>query len=358
MNKNFIGQDGFLWWMGVVEDTNDPLQLGRCRVRCFGYHPKRIDTNTPDEQPVPPEHLPWATCLMPANLQNFYGRPNAGDWVIGFFLDATDAQEPVILGILPGIPTVVNEYFSMQPRFAKTFTKTKNDETTNRSQLINTLHSLVNVESKQLVTLPEEGVYLSNSAIDSVRTLMSRSETRSDQTFAFYHKNGSILEIGDSANSNKQPITKATLQLQNGSSLEIRKEILNESGDTTDYVRLNHSSSGGSIELQTDITGGVSTDTLSISASGADISIEKTTLGTTLNIKHPKGTSITISPEGQITINSPESVSISSPKDVNVTGVPINLNGVVNVTGIGNLRSKIISMDAEIAVAKTLPLPS
>jgi flagellar basal body rod protein FlgF len=137
----------------------------------------------------------------------------------------------------------------------------------------------------------------------------------------------------------------------------MRKETLNEAGDTTDYVRLNHSSSGGSIELQTDVTGGVYTDTLSISSSGADISIEKTTLGTTLNITHPKGTSITISSEGQITITSPESISISSPKDVSITGVPINLNGVVNVTGIGNLLTKITSMDDEIEVAKSLPLP-
>ena len=28
----------FVWWQGVVEDRNDPLKLGRCRVRILGYH--------------------------------------------------------------------------------------------------------------------------------------------------------------------------------------------------------------------------------------------------------------------------------------------------------------------------------
>ena len=36
--SNFMGQDGFSWFVGVVEDRNDPLKLGRVRVRCLGYH--------------------------------------------------------------------------------------------------------------------------------------------------------------------------------------------------------------------------------------------------------------------------------------------------------------------------------
>ena len=30
--------DKFNWWFGVVEDRNDPLKLGRVRVRCYGWH--------------------------------------------------------------------------------------------------------------------------------------------------------------------------------------------------------------------------------------------------------------------------------------------------------------------------------
>ena len=34
----FMGLDGFIWFVGVVEDRNDPDQLGRVRVRCLGFH--------------------------------------------------------------------------------------------------------------------------------------------------------------------------------------------------------------------------------------------------------------------------------------------------------------------------------
>ena len=36
--KSFIGLEGFIWYIGVVEDRQDPEQLGRVRVRCFGWH--------------------------------------------------------------------------------------------------------------------------------------------------------------------------------------------------------------------------------------------------------------------------------------------------------------------------------
>ena len=41
--KNFMGKDGFTWFVGVVEDRNDPKKLGRLRVRCLGYHAKELN---------------------------------------------------------------------------------------------------------------------------------------------------------------------------------------------------------------------------------------------------------------------------------------------------------------------------
>ena len=38
VSGDFAGKNGFIWWIGVVEDRVDPLKLGRCRVRCFGWH--------------------------------------------------------------------------------------------------------------------------------------------------------------------------------------------------------------------------------------------------------------------------------------------------------------------------------
>ena len=36
--SGFMGKDGFVWFVGVVEDRQDPQKLGRVRVRCLGHH--------------------------------------------------------------------------------------------------------------------------------------------------------------------------------------------------------------------------------------------------------------------------------------------------------------------------------
>jgi hypothetical protein len=118
--RNFIGQDGFVWWIGIVEDIDDPLTLGRCKVRCFGYHPAKKDGL------VPTEDLPWALAIHPVNTPNLYGTPKAGDWVFGFFLDAMSAQEPAILGYLPAIPEAASEYFGTASSLTRNFANVVN----------------------------------------------------------------------------------------------------------------------------------------------------------------------------------------------------------------------------------------
>ena len=118
--KNFIGQDGFVWWIGIVEDINDPLTLGRCKVRCFGYHPAK-STNL-----VATEDLPWALSIHPLNTPNLYGTPSLGEWVFGFFLDALSAQEPAILGYLPAIPEAASSYFGTASSLTRNFANVTN----------------------------------------------------------------------------------------------------------------------------------------------------------------------------------------------------------------------------------------
>jgi hypothetical protein len=102
MSNRYFGKDGFLWWKGVVEDRKDPLLLGRVRVRIFGWHTDPEDIY--NKQNIPTEDLPWATYVAPPDDgQNISGLKE-GDWVIGFFLDAGEAQRPCVFGKIHGIP--------------------------------------------------------------------------------------------------------------------------------------------------------------------------------------------------------------------------------------------------------------
>lgn len=94
--ENFIGKDGFNWWIGVVENRNDPLKLGRCQVRIFGYH-------TENKQLISTADLPWAPCLVSPNSQQSFATPKEGDYVMGFFADGESNQAPTIMGIYTGI---------------------------------------------------------------------------------------------------------------------------------------------------------------------------------------------------------------------------------------------------------------
>ena len=91
------------WFTGVVEDINDPAEMGRIKVRCFGYH-------TPVLEDMPTESLPWAHVMLPITSASMTGIGQSatgilqGSWVVGFFRDGTNAQDPLILGSIPSKP--------------------------------------------------------------------------------------------------------------------------------------------------------------------------------------------------------------------------------------------------------------
>jgi hypothetical protein len=97
--ENYFGKNGFVWFVGVVEDRMDPEKLGRVRVRCLGHHsPHTID--------IPTEHLSWSTVMAPTTNPSMDGLGSTppflveGSWVTGFFLDQFK-QDSIIVGSLP-----------------------------------------------------------------------------------------------------------------------------------------------------------------------------------------------------------------------------------------------------------------
>lgn len=109
---SFVGGN-FLWFTGVIEDVNDPEEMGRYRVRCFGYH-------TDNKGDIPTEDLPWANVMMPVTSASTSGIGYSatglvqGSWVIGFFRDGSNVQDPVIMGSIPSM-------FESRPEYSQGF---------------------------------------------------------------------------------------------------------------------------------------------------------------------------------------------------------------------------------------------
>lgn len=123
-NSGFLGAN-FLWWVGQIADDStwrDNILPGkyedqnmipgwgrRYKVRIIGLHDQ-------DESPISSDQLPWAQIMYPVTAGG--GQTNAsqtanlrqGMFVFGFFLDGSDQQVPVIMGVLGNNPQTVLNY--------------------------------------------------------------------------------------------------------------------------------------------------------------------------------------------------------------------------------------------------------
>ncbi len=103
IDNNPFTNGNVLPFMGVVEDTSDPLQANRVRVRAIGFYPEQ------SEGGVPTRDLPWAHVGLPttasgvSGIGSTHGLKN-GSWVFGYFLDGRDAQHPIVLNSFAGSP--------------------------------------------------------------------------------------------------------------------------------------------------------------------------------------------------------------------------------------------------------------
>jgi len=103
----FLGQDGFYWGLGVVEDRFDPEKLNRVRVRWLGIHDD-------DKQKILTKDLPWSNVMQPATATSMagVGQQSAvveGTWVVGFTKDTLNLQDWIVMGTLPGWNTTTAE---------------------------------------------------------------------------------------------------------------------------------------------------------------------------------------------------------------------------------------------------------
>ena len=196
------------WFTGIVEDRQDPLNLGRVRVRILGRN--GIDLNL-----LPTNNLPWAQVLLPTNNPNPYP-PKEGDQVFGMFIDGKNAQSPIILGVFPSIPqnaAVPNQGFNdvrTTEQLAKAPVKPNEsainyprnlDEPTSSRLYRNesTDNSIVSLkESRRIPEEPSSG-YAAVPPYNNVYESESGHAIEIDDTpgaerLHFYHRSGSYVE--------------------------------------------------------------------------------------------------------------------------------------------------------------------
>ena len=120
-NKEFIGRDGFYWWVGQIpkeevwrdnisgfpsNDNTESKGFGeRYKVRIMGSHLGGWESQSGTEDPdIADEDLPWAVVMYPVTAGGGGGGCSAsanltqGSFVFGFYFDGKDGQQPVIMG--------------------------------------------------------------------------------------------------------------------------------------------------------------------------------------------------------------------------------------------------------------------
>ena len=114
----FLGQDGFYWGIGVVEDRFDPEKLNRVRVRWLGLHDE-------DKEKILTKDLPWAQVMQPVSSSSMAGVGDTtssikeGTWVVGFAKDVNSLQDWIVMGTLPGDNTTTALQGESDKKWAK-----------------------------------------------------------------------------------------------------------------------------------------------------------------------------------------------------------------------------------------------
>lgn len=164
-----------VWFMGVIEDINDPLTLNRVRVRCIGYH-------TDNKALLPTENLPWAPFLSAPSAMS---APivNQGDWVVGFFVDGEQAQQPIVLGSFYSIPVD-------KPKTNKGFYDPKGKHPKHLNEGTNPRHARGDPGS------PNENAvaYTRSSTVRSVPTAANSKFSEPESAFAAIYPANHVME--------------------------------------------------------------------------------------------------------------------------------------------------------------------
>jgi len=195
-------------FIGIVEDLEDPLNLGRVKVRVVNEHDANIST----------DDLKWAHVMMPVTSGSYQGVGDTpclvtGSKVLGFYMDAEEKQLMMILGSFPVIPDMDHDKHSL-------------------SYLARGKQIL----EKNVVGPEPESAFGAQYPYN--RVISSRSghvieidDTPENERIHIYHKSGSYTEINKDGRVVNKSVNDNYEIVQNNKTLHIEIE-----GDFPEYV--------------------------------------------------------------------------------------------------------------------------
>lgn len=212
--SKFLGYEGFIWFIGKVEDVDDPLRLGRVKIRVN-------NVNTQDTTVLPTEKLLWATPVQGINSAAIQiedgndlrevGRSPTGllvnSHVVGFFADGEAAQQPLIMGTFaanPGFtqedPTnntnnEVNKLTRAEDNYKHPVIKKKNDARTKSVPTANGGTSWDEPESAYNAVYPKNHVTETESG-----HIKEYDDSVGTERIHEYHRKGTFYEIDADGN--------------------------------------------------------------------------------------------------------------------------------------------------------------
>lgn len=209
MTTKRMGEETFRWFHGVVEDINDPQQLGRVRVRV---------TNEHDDPKIQTTDLIWATPIMPPTSAGFKGIGQApvgmqnGSHVFGFYLDGHEKQLPMIWGTFAKLP----------------------DGTQNTNEVPGLARGINTININKFGNEPDQA-YAAKYPFNNVTATKSGhvielDDTPSAERIRIYHKSGTYTEV----NSQGQSVSKI---VGNGYEVVVQDKTVYVGGDCTIVVQ-------------------------------------------------------------------------------------------------------------------------
>jgi len=240
---DFMGKNGFQWFVGVVEDRKDPQTLGRLKVRCLGYHTEGLDK-------LPTADLPWAHVMNPITSATVSGIGQSplgaveGTWVVGFFQDGGDAQQPIIIGTLPGKPTELPDTDSKKgfmDAVNGAYPKYKDESDVNRLA-VNSLSVDTSGRSADVETNPHSTLTIRRA---DRTTSIGRADFNEVDLGVANSRTGSITLSGDDGTAFDEPKTPYNAQYPYNHVHESEAGHIREIDDTPNAERIHERHSSG-----------------------------------------------------------------------------------------------------------------